>query len=214
MGTRQASGTLGRYPGVFGSCGGTHFEPREKLMATSFQNLVQGGTAQMGVLFPMRQPEFLVRQPSIEINTRWAHRTNDELTAAPRSQVAQPPKDVLVRLPSLSESKWKVRVLQRWTGRVEYVGADTFSAVINDATNSKNPPEQVELDLNEVSPGDLSLVAQGASFYWSMGYCDTPGGQRERISALRFARRPRLSRTEVNRILEQADQLAALLESD
>jgi hypothetical protein len=105
-------------------------------------------------------------------------------------------------------------VLQRWVGRVECVDGDRFFAVLDDATDSVCPQEQVELDISEVSTSDLTLLVPGATFYWTIGYRDTPGGQRERISTLRFARHPRLSKTEVSRIFAQADQLAALLDSE
>ena len=166
---------------------------------------------EIGALFRWPYGEFLVRSPKSE--ERLPLDPNMVIRASPQGQ-HRTREDVLVRLPSLRESKWKVRVLQRWVGRVEQVSADRFFAVLSDATSSRNPQEQVELDLNEVSESDLSLLAQGATFYWSIGYRDTPGGQRERISTLRFARQPRLSKAEVNRIFEQADHVAALLESD
>ena len=162
------------------------------------------------ILFGSRE-QFLFRKPFTE--TRQSLYRNEMITASPEGQ-SDTRQDVLVRLPSLRESKWKVRVLQRWVGRVEHVNGDSFVATLHDATSPRYPPEQVEIDRSEVSESDLSLLAPGATFYWSIGYRDTPGGQRERISTLRFARLPRLSTTEVSRILEHADNLAALLESD
>ncbi|MDZ4796875.1 MAG: hypothetical protein SGI92_01830 [Bryobacteraceae bacterium] len=120
----------------------------------------------------------------------------------------------LVRLPSIAESKWKVLVLQRWVGRVERIEDDNFVAVLSDATNPTNAPEEVELDSVEVSPSDLPLLVVGAIFYWAIGYCDTPGGQRERVSTLRFARLPRLSQSRINKVFEKADRVAALLDGE
>jgi len=178
---------------------------------TSFENaFVTPG--EIGALFSGTQERFLLRQPLLEEWRRFLDR-NEEAQASPQDQ-GDTREDILVRLPSLRESKWKVRVLQRWVGRVESVTADKFVAVLDDSTSSGSPQEQVELELSEVSDSDLPLLARGAAFYWSIGYRDTPEGQRERISTLRFARQPRLSRTELNRIFEHADQLAALLESD
>ncbi len=130
---------------------------------------------------------------------------------SPQGQRA-PREDILVRLPSLRKSKWRVTVLQGWVGRVEQVMADRFLAVLSDATSSLNPQEQIELDLREVSESDIPLLACGATFYWSIGYRDTPGGQRERISTLRFARHPRLKETDMRPIFSHADGLAAFLE--
>ncbi len=181
------------------------------ISSTSYRDAItRPGSPELGVLFPALQKEFLIRQSF----THWpTPERNEPAPASLRGQQAAT-LDVLVRLPSLRESNGKVTVLQRWVGQIERVEASQFIAIISDATNPRNPPEEVELDLAEVSRSDLPLVAEGATFYWSIGYRDTPGGQRERISTLRLARRPRLSLSEVNRIFERADRLAAYLESD
>ena len=181
----------------------------------AFQDLV-AKPADIGVLFPLVEKQFLVRQPNLGSAGSYmgtSGGTNGHLDAGSQEQRIAA-RDVLVRLPSLRESKWRVTVLQRWVGRVERVESDRFFAVVDDATNPQNPPELVELDRREVSKSDLPLLAEGAAFYWSIGYRDTPGGQRERTSTLRFARRPHLSKTDVKRIFEQADISAALLEGE
>jgi hypothetical protein len=140
--------------------------------------------------------------------------TVDQILLQSQDQV-NPRQDAFVRLPDLRLSPLKVIVLQRWIGRVESVHHEQFVAVTTDATNPRNPPEEAEFDLTEVSEGDLPLVSEGAMFYWSIGYRDSPGGQRERVSSLRFVRSPRLSEPTVNRIFERADRMAAFLqESD
>ena len=182
-------------------------------MMLSLQDaIMRPGGPEIGILFPEGRPKFLVRQPSTAMRTPLALKTNEITLASLQGQVVN--EDVLVRLPSLRASKWRVTVLQQWIGHVEQVNADVFIAVLSDSTNPKNPPEEVELDRTEISPGDLPLLAPGATFYWSIGYRDTPGGQRERVSTVRFARQPRLSESTVTRVLEQADRLAAFLGSD
>jgi hypothetical protein len=179
---------------------------------SSYQDAIaRPGDAEISALFPTLSKEFLFRQPSSKTFPRV---TNNAMPASLQGQQPVTHEDVLVRLPSVRDSKWKVRVLQGWVGIVNDVKGDRFSAVLADTTNSRNAPEQVELDLEEVSESDRPLLTEGATFYWSIGYRDTPGGQRERISSLRFARQPRLSENEVNRIFDRADNLAALLESD
>lgn len=185
--------------------------------STSFQDaILRPGASEIGILFPAPQVEsekFLFRrEPAKPIGS-----SRDEVSQSFQPNQERASADVLVRLPSIRKSKWKVRVLQQWVGRVEQVNVARFVARIVDATNPSNPVEQVEFDLSdlsEVSESDRPLVAEGATFYWSIGYRDTPGGQRERVSALRFARQPRLSESDVNRVFEQADRLAVLLESD
>jgi hypothetical protein len=181
------------------------------LASTSFHDEIARPGGEIGILFPGPQQKFWVRQPLIQVQSVLDR--NGEIQASAQEQ-RRLHEDPLVRLPSLRESKWKVIVLQRWVGRVEHVGSDRFLAVLSDATNPRNPPEQIELDRREVSQSDLPLLAEGATFYWSIGYRDTPGGQRERISTLRFARLPRLAKIEVNRIFDEADREAAFLESD
>lgn len=182
------------------------------------------------VLFPALKEQFLVRQLSnpvnvarhligvddvsrvVAVNDVGYVPQNQPLPASFPDQSVSKSPDILLRLPSLKESKWKVTVLQRWVGRVERVEDVSFLAVLNDVTNSQNPLEEVELDIAEISPSDLSLLVAGAAFYWSIGYQDTPGGQRQRVSVLRFARLPQLNKTDVDRVFEQADRLAASLE--
>ena len=183
------------------------------LASTSLRDAIVRQDSVEGVLLPALQKQFLVRQPWTAAKSRFSRNTNEMTQASPQDQRTIR-EDVLVRLPTLRESKWKVTVLQRWIGLVEQVKTDRFVAVLNDATKSQNPPEQVEVDFEEVSTSDLPLLAQGATFYWCIGYRDTPGGQRERISTLRFVRQPRLSRAVVNRVFAQADRMATLLESD
>lgn len=88
-----------------------------------------------------------------------------------------------------------------------------FLATITDLTDSQNPSEEVELDIEEISISDLHLLAEGATFYWSIGYRDTPGGQRDRVSSFRFVRYPILRETDIQQIVTAADNLATLLES-
>lgn len=176
--------------------------------ATYYPDAIDRGGPGSAILFPEQTQKFLLRQPPPKLTASTNHRD-----AVEGGQIRMT-HDVLVRLPSLNYSKWKVKVLQRWIGRVERVDAHRFRATLNDATNSQNPSEEVDLELSEVSESDLSLVAEGATFYWSIGYRDTPGGQRERVAALRFARQPRFGTAELNRIFEQANRTAALLEND
>jgi hypothetical protein len=174
----------------------------ERLSVPPAENLAGGP-------FPPRK-KFLMRQPLLE-ETLLFRRQNDEAQAAPRDQAMRSPK-VLVALDSERGPRQKVTMLQRWIGRVEEIKTHTFVAVVSDATASQHPPEEVELDCGEIPRSDLPLVFPGAAFYWTIGYEDSPGGQRQRVSALRFVRQPRLSKTLINRIFDRADRLATFLE--
>jgi len=182
-------------------------------MSTSIQDsIVTADSVNLGVLFPMREERFMIRRPLITAEERIWGGANEYSPASPREQEVVH-KDLLVRLPSFRGSKWKITVLQQWVGRVDHLISDRFVATLNDATSSQNPPEEIELDRDEVSKSDLPLLAEGAVFYLSIGYRDTAEGQRERISTLRFARQPLLNKAEVKRIFDEADLLATFLES-
>jgi len=138
---------------------------------------------------------------------------DEALRASPEAQEQARPK-AFVEVPPLRESGSKITILQQWIGRVARVIDGRFLAVVEDVTNAHNPPEEIELDVADISESDLPLLAEGATFYWSIFYHDSPGGQRMRNSSLRFARQPRLSPADVHRIFEQADCMVALLERD
>src|SRR5690348_8608148 len=96
---------------------------------TSFYNALIRPGVEISVLFGGLPGEFLLRQSLVQ--DRFPVSRNDLIQAAPRGQ-RESREDVLVRLPSLRESKWKVTVLQRWVGHVERVEADRFLAAISD----------------------------------------------------------------------------------
>jgi hypothetical protein len=180
------------------------------LDSISFDKAIVPPGPPIGVLFPELVGEYLLRQL---VNTESVYERNHLTYASPQEQTVKR-EDRLVRLPSLRASKWKVTVLQKWTGTVQRVMPHKFFAILDDTTNPSNPLEEVELDIQEISESDLPLLVVGGAFYWSIGYRDTSGGQRERVSTLRFARQPSFSQADVDRIFEQADHTAALLESD
>lgn len=179
-------------------------------ISTSHQSysdaILRPDNPETAVLFPTQQIEserFLFQSPSEKVDLK-----SPTLQGQP-----DPRQDALMRRPDPAVlPPLKVKVLQRWIGRVESVRSDRFVAITNDATNPRNPAEEVEFDLAEVSEGDRSLVAEGAVFYWAIYYHDSPGGQRGRTSSLRFVRSPRLSEAATNRIFEQAGRMAAFLQ--
>ena len=173
--------------------------------------LVRLDDPQVAVLFPDQQKRFLVltQQHSESI-------AGPSLSPSvfPSGSQELPQHEWVVRLPPPPVPRERITALQRWVGLVEFVGNTTFTARISDETNTTNPIEEVELPLDEVSASDRELAVPGGTFYWSIGYRDSADGQRERISTLRFARQPKISLSEQNRIIRQADELTALLERE
>jgi len=106
----------------------------------------------------------------------------------------------------------KFHLLQSWEGLVENVTKEEFTASLQDKTTPLNPGEGVEISLGEVSDEDLSLVRPGAVFYWSIGYEDSPGFPRQRVSRIRFRRLPGWTHQEVMIAEEKAKEFASLFE--
>ena len=187
------------------------------MVLTGYQDaILRPAEPGFGTLFPARREEFVIRGVNAIIPPIAA--VTNELAMTATTGLAEQERfthsDPLVRLPSIRESEWRVTVLQGWVGRVSEVRAKDFVAILTDATKLANPPERVELDVSEISDSDIALLADGAIFYWSIGYRDTPGGQRERISTLRLARQPKIGQAELRRTFQEADRLADTLESD
>jgi len=72
-----------------------------------------------------------------------------------------------------------------------------FTAALTDRTNPAMPDESVEIDRSEVDEQDWELIAQGACFYWYIGYETTSAGRR-RVGEIRFRRLPRLTESELS----------------
>jgi hypothetical protein len=182
-------------------------------MQTFFQDdaIVRRTSSDLNAVFSSTAKKFMIRQrPPV---TTMLLTLNDEGKYSLPIQSTGVSEDVLVRLPALRESKGKFLALQRWTGRVERVGTNTFVAVLTDDIDSSNPIEEVEIDICEVSSSDRSLLVDGATFYWTIGYRDSTGGQRDRMSSIRFARQPALSNSAVARAFKEADLIAAQFEA-
>ena len=100
----------------------------------------------------------------------------------------------------------RVRILQKWEGEVIDVGAETFSARLQDLVSS-NPLETVELSLEELSPDDRPLLAPGSVFLWCIGYRDSVGGRRNRFSEITIRRLPPFSEQEFERARARSERL-------
>ncbi len=111
-----------------------------------------------------------------------------------------------VALPSHTQVQPHFHVLQKWQGTVSEVTGSTFIARLFDLIETSDE-EVAEFDLEEVSRGDLALVAPGAVFYWSVGYRTEPSGERSRSSVLVFRRLPSWSDRDLRRAADRAEEL-------
>lgn len=96
--------------------------------------------------------------------------------------------------------------LQSWEGHVLYVSENSFTAHVVDKT-TVGPDQEVEFAFDEVTPGDHSLIQEGAIFYWDIGYSHERGGQRIRSSLIQFRRLPAWTAKELNVAKERALKL-------
>jgi hypothetical protein len=58
------------------------------------------------------------------------------------------------------------------------------------------PDQEVEVEIEQVSPSDLDLLAPGALFFWAIGYVTGRTGRRSLVLQLDFRRLPRLGRAQ------------------
>jgi len=115
------------------------------------------------------------------------------------------------RVEKSSPTQDRFILLQKWEGTVIEVCRDSFIARLVDLTE-RGPDEEAEFDVDEVSVADRPLIEAGSVFYWSMGYTDTAGGQRRRMSTIRFRRLPMWTSKELEDAKIRAVKTRELLE--
>ena len=135
---------------------------------------------------------------------------DEELTDLNKAKPVQVPNHVISR-PSTKDAG-KFLLLQLWEGKVVFVDEEKneFVSVVIDKTNPEFPDEKVTLSTMEIDPNDNHLLEAGSIFYWSIGYVDTPGRPRSRVSRIRFRRLPAWSKKEVLKAKETGAALADL----
>lgn len=127
------------------------------------------------------------------------------------SEEKQPLERFVVRGRPLPTPTVTSRPLQQWEAIVVFVGADGFDGVLTDLTVSDRPRERANFSFEEVSPDDRELLTIGAVFYWFIGYEITKSGQRKLVSSLRFRRLPAWTRSEIEAVQREADEMESLL---
>ncbi len=113
-----------------------------------------------------------------------------------------------VRRPPGQAPQRRFNVLQQWEGIVDEITSDSIWAVIDDLTDPSAASESVELPLDEIPEADQPLLAPGSVFYWHIGYEQTCGGQRRRVSEIRLRRSPQWTQ----RMLDALGERAACLQ--
>jgi hypothetical protein len=93
---------------------------------------------------------------------------------------------------------------QKWEGRVDKILETGFMATITDLTIQNLNDGYVEIDLEELTADDLTLVREGAIFYWCLGHYTNQAGNRLSSSLIIFRRLPKLSPSYGKRVAERA----------
>lgn len=113
----------------------------------------------------------------------------------------------LIRLSAEGKTRSTYEILQQWEGIVRDVADDTFWADLYDLGEDTTPEEIVEIPVVEVSPADRALVAEGAAFYWSVGYETDSAGTTRRVSELTMRRTPRWTQRDLGVIKKEAQDM-------
>ncbi len=101
-------------------------------------------------------------------------------------------------LPPLSQNynSW-FNVIQSWEGTVVEISDQSFEAELVDLSN-RGAKETVEIEIDDVSEEDRSLIVKGSIFYMSFGK-EVLNGQISNTSIIRFRRLPPLDDQQVAR---------------
>ena len=107
-----------------------------------------------------------------------------------------------------------LRPRQQWEGTVLELNSGSFVARVSDRTNPANVDELATFDFDEISVEDRSLVAPGATFYWTIGTERSPAGTIKNVEFVNFRRLPRWSSSSLREAKQEARDLASLLFSE
>jgi len=86
---------------------------------------------------------------------------------------------------------------------------DTFLARLVDP-QGEEPGIEAEISISEIQKFDRDLVQEGAAFYWTIGFWDSLGGLKSRISQIRFRRFPEWDTSKLEKAIANAKSLGEL----
>jgi hypothetical protein len=117
--------------------------------------------------------------------------------------------DTLVTAAPISGSD-RLQLVSKLEGVVLSVEAETFLARLTD-DSAEQPEIEARVYIKEVSEADRELLRPNGLFYWTIGYRDTPDGDRLRESRIRFRRLPGWREEDLNNADAWADETRQLL---
>lgn len=96
--------------------------------------------------------------------------------------------------------------VKKWVCTVTSLSEDIFLARA-DEVGVTGTYEEVEFDINDVSPDDREYLKIGSVFYWTIGY-NTRNGQKTKQSVIRFKRLPQITEKDFDEIYDKAHLLS------
>ena len=98
-----------------------------------------------------------------------------------------------------SRQSGSLHPLQEWEGYVVGVGEETFEARLLDVTaGAPYDTESASIPLEDVSFGDRKKMKPGSVFRWVIGYEQSPGGTRKRVSLIVFRDLPVVTESDLH----------------
>ena len=188
--------------------------PIETSDSTAHQDVDESPGSSHALLQSFRLAETVVFAPP---TSRTTHQDMERSPTGPNpNQSTRPAEPQLVRRPviePLSPTR-SFDLLQQWEGVVEAVDETTFEVRLTDRTDAGHPEESATFPVADVSDSDRELLRPGATFYWSIGYRVSVGGQKTRASEIWFRRLPGWSDSDFQRLKARVAGLMQLLGHD
>lgn len=143
-----------------------------------------------------------VARPTSSTSPQRAHETATRLVRAraASSSVLSTPK-----------AAWPQKILQNWEGVVVGVSESAFQAHMRSTLSPSSSVEYVDIDLDNVSHGDIGLVRDGAKFYLTVLSVTPPGEGPQKTTRVVFRRIPRMRAEAIADAEQEAAELWALL---
>lgn len=129
-----------------------------------------------------------------------------QVSTVPEQSNASEVANRSVRLVPKPGLRQRFATLEQYEGTVTSIEGEEFVARLRN-TLEEEPLQQATFPLNLVSESDRDLVAEGAVFYWSIGYRIEPHGQRSLSSHVVFRRLPAWSKQDIAKLEKRSAAL-------
>ena len=116
----------------------------------------------------------------------------------------------ITRANTVTSPKPRAQVRTRMEGVVQRADGESFWAILRDLDDPNRPEELAEFDRQSLMQSDEKLVAEGAVFYFSVGYRTNEKGTRSAFSEVRFRRLPEWTQRDLDSLEKISDDVEDL----